>query len=59
MPHVGPDEFHPLLDRRQTSELTRLIGELDHFLAINPAGAIVGFSATTGNDPHATLWTIK
>lgn len=31
MPHVGPDEFHPLLDRRQTSELTRLIGELDHF----------------------------
>jgi Fic family protein len=31
MPQVSPDEFHPLLDRRQTSELTRLIGELDHF----------------------------
>lgn len=31
MSHVGPDEFHPLLDRRQTSELTRLIGQLDHF----------------------------
>jgi len=25
------DDFHPILDRRQTSELTRLIGELDHF----------------------------
>lgn len=31
MPHVAPDEFHPLLDRRPSSELTRLIGELDHF----------------------------
>lgn len=31
MPQVGPDEFHPFLDRRQTSELTRLIGEIDHF----------------------------
>src|ERR1700741_3164929 len=31
MPHVTPDEFPPLLDPRQTSELTRLIGELDHF----------------------------
>jgi Fic family protein len=25
------DDFHPQLDRRQTGELTRLIGELDHF----------------------------
>jgi Fic family protein len=25
------DDFQPQLDRRQTSELTRLIGELDHF----------------------------
>lgn len=25
------DDFHPVLDRRQNSELVRLIGELDHF----------------------------
>ncbi len=25
------DNFHPALDRHQTSDLTRLIGELDHF----------------------------
>lgn len=25
------DDFHPALDRRQNSELVRLIGELDHF----------------------------
>jgi Fic family protein len=31
MPQVANDEFHPILDRRQTSELTRLVGELDHF----------------------------
>ncbi len=31
MPQVAPDEFHPRLDRHQTSELTRLVGELDHF----------------------------
>lgn len=31
MSQVSRDEFHPLLDRRQTSELTRLVGELDHF----------------------------
>lgn len=31
MPQVAPDEFHPRLDRHQISELTRLVGELDHF----------------------------
>lgn len=25
------DDFHPALDRRESSEVTRLIGELDHF----------------------------
>lgn len=28
---VTPDDFHPVLDRLRTGELTRLIGELDHF----------------------------
>ncbi len=28
---IARDDFHPSLDRRQTGELTRLIGELDHF----------------------------
>ncbi|MBK8245825.1 MAG: Fic family protein [Gemmatimonadetes bacterium] len=28
---MGRDDFHPQLDRRQTGELTRLVGELDHF----------------------------
>lgn len=28
---ITRDDFHPQLDRRQTGELTRLIGELDHF----------------------------
>ena len=25
------DDFHPALDRQESSELVRLIGELDHF----------------------------
>ena len=28
---IARDDFHPALDRRQTADLTRLIGELDHF----------------------------
>ncbi|MEJ7809744.1 MAG: Fic family protein [Gemmatimonadaceae bacterium] len=28
---LSPDDFHPDIDRRRTGELTKLIGELDHF----------------------------